>query len=220
MLPGLLGLSLAGFAQRPAGAEGAGRGGDVRPAATIAAVTQNLKKLDGFYSFYYDDKTGKIYLEIDRWNEEFLYFSSLPEGVGNGGAERGQASAVIAKFIRVGPKVFLLQPDYEHRSVNGSADEKKDVADGFSQSVLFGFAPVALEGDKARSILLPLSCGMFCISARRSDREEETRGALLPRRRRAGRVRRVAAIGWMTAGRRSLWTTQETFRRIRSSRHW
>jgi hypothetical protein len=161
LMSGFLGLSLAGSAQRPAGGEGGGRGadaggrGEARPAATIASVTQNLKKFEGFYSFYYDDKTGKIYLKVDRWGEEFLYFSSLPEGIGNGGAERGQASAVIAKFIKAGPKVFLLQPDYEHRSVDGSADEKKDVRDGFSQSVLFGFAPVALEGDTALIDLTP-----------------------------------------------------------------
>jgi len=146
-------LAGSGYAQRPVGADGGAR--DAKPATSIAAVTQNLKKFDGFYPFYYDDKSGKVYLEIDRWGQEFLYFSSLPEGIGNGGAERGQASAVIAKFVRMGPKVFLMQPDYEHRSVNGSADEKRDVADGFSQSVLFGFAPVALEGDKALVDLTP-----------------------------------------------------------------
>jgi hypothetical protein len=153
----LLCLVAAVNAQRPAGGEGGAgaRGGDAKPAATIASITQNLKKYDGFYPFFYDDKSGKIYLEIGRWGEEFLYFSSLPEGIGNGGAERGQASAVIAKFIKVGPKVFLLQPDYEHRAVNGSADEKRDVADAFSQSVLYGFSPVALEGDKALVDLTP-----------------------------------------------------------------
>ena len=148
-------LSPAGYGQRPGGgSEGAARGegsahAEAKPTATIASVTQNLKKFEGFYNFYYDEKTGKIYLEVNRWGEAFLYFASLPEGIGNGGAERGQASAVVAKFIRVGPKVFLLQPDLEHRAVNGSADEKRDVADGFSQSVLFGFAPVALQGDTA-----------------------------------------------------------------------
>jgi hypothetical protein len=34
-------------------------------------------------------------------------------------------------------------------------DEKRDVADAFSQSVLFGFAPVAMEGDKALVDLTP-----------------------------------------------------------------
>src|ERR1700722_19791483 len=114
----LMGLTMTASAQRPGGGEGGARGGDVRPAATLAAITQNLKKFEGFYNFYYDEKTGKVYLEIDRFGQEFLYFSSLPEGIGNGGAERGQASAVVAKFIRMGPKVFLLQPDMEHRSVN------------------------------------------------------------------------------------------------------
>ena len=128
---------------------------EAKPAISIAAATQNCKKLEGFYTFYYDEKTGKILLEVDRWNQEFLYFSTLPEGIGNGGAERGQGSAVIVKFIKAGPKVFLLQPDDEHRSVHGSADEQKDVADAFSQSILFGFSPVAVEGDKALIDLTP-----------------------------------------------------------------
>jgi hypothetical protein len=160
---GLVAMGLAGYGQRPGGGDGGGaprngeaRGGEARPAATLAAVTQNLKKQEGFYNFYYDEKTGKIFLEIDRFDQEFLYFASLPEGIGNGGVERGQASAVIVKFIKAGPKVFLLQPNYNERSVNGSADEKKDVADNFAQSVLFGFSPVAVEGDRVLIDLTPL----------------------------------------------------------------
>lgn len=121
----------------------------------ISAITQRLQKFEGFYNFYYDDKTGKVYLEIDRFNQEFLYFRSLPEGIGNGGAERGQASAVITKFVRMGPKVFLLQPNYDYRAVKGNADEKRDVADAFAQSVLWGFSPVAAEGDKVLIDLTP-----------------------------------------------------------------
>jgi hypothetical protein len=154
LLPAVL-LFFAGMAQRPGGGgEGGGRV-EAKPAASIGAVTQNLRKFEGFYTFYYDEKTGKILLEVDRWGQEFLYFSSLPEGIGNGGAERGQGSAVLVKFIKEGPKVFLLQPDYEHRSVTGSDDEKRDVADAFSQSILYGFSPVALEGDKALIDLTP-----------------------------------------------------------------
>jgi len=138
---------LPALAQRPAGGDNANRG-EAKPAISIAAATQNMKKYEGFYNFYYDEKTGKVLIELDRFDQEFLYFCSLPEGIGNGGAERGQASGVIAKFIKVGPKIFLLQPNYAQRAVNGNADMKKDVADGFSQSILFGFAPVAVEGDK------------------------------------------------------------------------
>lgn len=152
----VLGVSVLSFGQRPAGESGGVRGGgEARPAATIASITQNAKKMEGFYPFYYDEKAGKVYLEISQFNKEFLYYSALPEGVGNGGPERGQASAVIAKFIKVGPKVFLLQPNYNARSVNGNADEKQDVVDAFSQSVLFGFSPVAIEGDKVLVDLTP-----------------------------------------------------------------
>ncbi len=144
-------LTITGMAQHP---ETGGKT-ETKPAATISSLTQNLKRVEGFYPFFYDEKTGKIFLEIDRWNEDFLYFTTLPEGIGNGGAERGQGNAVLVKFVRVGPKVFLIQPDDEHRAVHGSADEQKDVADAFSQSVLFGFAPLALEGDKALIDLTP-----------------------------------------------------------------
>src|ERR1700754_1701476 len=166
---GLIGFALAAAAQRPGNVEGGARSGEnapggreggarpaeTRPAATIASVTQNCKKSEGFYNFYYEEKTGKIYLEVDRFGQEFLYFSSLPQGVGNGGPERGQASAVIVKWIKAGSKVFLLQPNYNERSVNGSPAEQKDLTDAFSQSVLFGFAPVAIEGEKVLIDLTP-----------------------------------------------------------------
>jgi hypothetical protein len=169
----ILGLSTAGHGQRPGSndptrtgdptrsnetprsGEGAPRSGEARPTPTLSAFTQSMKKYEGFYNFYYDEKTGKVFLEIDRFNQEFLYFTSLPEGMGNGGVERGQASAVIVKFIRTGPKVFLLQPNYNERAVNGSNDEKKDVADNFSQSILFGFSPVAMEDGKVLVDLTP-----------------------------------------------------------------
>src|SRR5579871_437965 len=99
----LTGLPVPGAAQRPGNGEGGNRAvGEARPAASIATITKDLKKYEGFYNFYYDEKTGRILIEVDRFDQEFLYFSSLPEGIGNGGAERGQASAVIAKFIKVG----------------------------------------------------------------------------------------------------------------------
>jgi len=151
----LTALSLPALAQRPGSGESGAHGTEARPAATIASVTQNCKKFEGFYTFYYEEKTGKIFLEIDRFDQEFLYFSSLPAGVGNGGPERGQASAVIVKWIKVGPKVFLLQPNYNERSVNGSAAEKQDVTDAFAQSVLFGASPAAVEGEKVLIDLTP-----------------------------------------------------------------
>jgi hypothetical protein len=127
---------------------GEGRGNAAGPATSITSITQNLKKFDGYFNFYYDEKSGKIYLEIDKFNTEFLYFSSLVDGVGNGGAERGQASSAITKFVKVGPKIFLVEPVTNYRAVNGNADEIKAVEHNFAKSVIFAFTPAAIEGDK------------------------------------------------------------------------
>ncbi|MBE7173216.1 MAG: zinc-dependent metalloprotease [Williamsia sp.] len=152
----LLGILQGVYSQnRPTQPEGTGNRPEGRPAASITSFTQNFKKYEGYFPFYYDEKTGKIYLEISRFDQEFLYFSSLADGVGNGGPERGQASAVLAKFVKMGPKVFLLQPVTNYRSVKGNEDEKKAVENAFAKSVLWGFVPVATEGDRILVDLTP-----------------------------------------------------------------
>ena len=35
--------------------------------------TAGMKKFEGFYTFYWDAKAGNIWLEIDRFDFEFLY---------------------------------------------------------------------------------------------------------------------------------------------------
>jgi len=135
------------IAQRQGG--GGGGGANAGPATSISAITANFKKQEGYFNFYADEKTGKVYLEIDKFDKDFLYFASLVDGVGNGGPERGQATNFIVKFEKVGPKIFMVQNNEYYRAVNGNADEVKDVENAFAKSVIFGFAPVAVEGDKA-----------------------------------------------------------------------
>ncbi|MCW3109038.1 MAG: peptidase, partial [Segetibacter sp.] len=149
ILVGFLAVSKLSNAQ-PMAQTGAGNmgKGDVKPTATIASVTQGLKKFEGYFTFYYDEKTGKVFLEVDKLDKEFLYFRSLSNGVGNGGPERGQASSAIAAFTKVGPKVLLVEPVYNYRAITQNADEKKAVENNFAKSVIYGFMPVAVEGDK------------------------------------------------------------------------
>ncbi|QKG56611.1 zinc-dependent metalloprotease [Hymenobacter sp. BRD128] len=128
---------------------------EARPAASLSAITQGLKKFDGYFPFYYDDKTGKVYLEVSRFDQEFLYFSSLPSGVGLGGPERGAATSSLAKFVKVGPKVLLLEPNYAYRASGQNPDEQRAVESAFAKSVIWGFAPVAVEGDKVLLDLTP-----------------------------------------------------------------
>lgn len=148
----LLAVTLLG----PAMAQRQGGGGGASAVATsIASATQNFTKKEGFFTFYTDEKSGRVLLEISKFNDEFLYFGSLVDGVGNGGPERGQASSFIVKFIKMGPKVFMVEPNDNYRAVGGNADELKDVDNAFAKSVIFNFNVVAVEGDKVLVDLTP-----------------------------------------------------------------
>ncbi|MEJ5994399.1 zinc-dependent metalloprotease [Pedobacter sp. Du54] len=111
--------------------------------ANLTEFTQNFKKFEGYFNFYYDEKTGKIYLAIDKLDREFLYFGSLSTGVGNGGPERGQASSLLLKFSKEGNKILLMQPVTNYRADSKDKDEMNAVESNFAKSVVFGFVPVA-----------------------------------------------------------------------------
>ncbi|AMR30892.1 peptidase [Mucilaginibacter sp. PAMC 26640] len=127
-------------------------------AETIQAKTQGLTKYTGYFNFYWDEKTGKVYLEIAQLNQEFLYVNSLPAGVGSNdlGLDRGQiGNSRIVKFIRVGPKVMLIQPNYNFRAVSNNADERKSVAEAFAQSAIWGTTAIAEENGRVLIDLTP-----------------------------------------------------------------
>ena len=146
----LLVISPGTFSQSTTALQGVSNMGkaDVKPAASIASITQGLKKYEGYFTFYYDEKSGKVFLEVDKLDKEFLYFTSLSNGVGNGGPERGQASSAIAKFIKAGSKILLVQPVYNYRAITTNRDQINAVENNFAKSVIYGFVPLAAEGDK------------------------------------------------------------------------
>src|SRR6266481_3972722 len=117
--------------------------------ATIAQKTAGAEKLPGYFNLYWDARQGKLWLEIDKWNSEFLYQSGLPAGVGSNdiGLDRGQLSgpARIVRFERSGPKVLLVQENFRFRAVSNDADEKRAVHDSFAESVIWGFTAAAEE---------------------------------------------------------------------------
>ena len=49
----------------------------------IADKTAGMQKFDGYFPFYWDARAGKIWLQIDKWDTEFLYLISLPAGLGS-----------------------------------------------------------------------------------------------------------------------------------------
>lgn len=117
----------------------------------ILAKTAGMKKYEGFFEFYYDEKQDKVFLVIDKFDTEFLYVNSLPAGIGSNdiGLDRGQlGDERVVKFDRRGPKVLLLQPNYGYRANSDNVMERKAVEQAFAQSVLWGFTVVAEEPNR------------------------------------------------------------------------
>jgi hypothetical protein len=118
---------------------------------TITEKVKTMEKFPGFFTFYWDAKAGKIWLEIDKWNTEFLYVESLPAGIGSNdiGLDRGQlGSSHIVRFDRTGPRVLLVAPNYSFRATSNNADERLAVKDAFAESTLWGFEVAAEENGR------------------------------------------------------------------------
>jgi hypothetical protein len=113
---------------------------------SIAEKTKGMQKFDGFLPLYWDDASGKLWLEIPRLQQEMIYVVSLPAGLGSNdiGLDRSQLGGErIVSFERTGPKVLLVQPNYAFRANSDIADERRDVAESFARSVLWGFTIAA-----------------------------------------------------------------------------
>src|SRR5882762_4884322 len=113
---------------------------------TIAEKVAGMQKFPGYFPFYWDSKAGKMWLEIDKWNTEFLYVESLPAGIGSNdiGLDRGQLGASsIVRFDRSGPRVLLVASNYGFRASSNNPDERQSVKDAFAESTLWGFDVVA-----------------------------------------------------------------------------
>jgi hypothetical protein len=120
--------------------------------ATIAEKTAGAQQMQGYFPMYWDAKLGKLWLEIDKWDSEFLYQSGLSAGVGSNdiGLDRGQLGATrIVRFQRSGPKVLLVQENLDYRANSRDAQERRAVHDSFAESVLWGFSISAEDNGRA-----------------------------------------------------------------------
>lgn len=119
-------------------------------ASSISEYTKGMQKYSGFFDFYWDNNTGRILLHVKNLDNDFLYVNYLQSGVGSNdiGLDRGQIGGQkLVKFQRHGNKVLLVQPNLDYRATSDNALERKAVADGFSQSVIWG-AEILVERKK------------------------------------------------------------------------
>ena len=119
---------------------------------SISEQTAGMEKQEGLFNFYWEKESGRIWLEIGSWEEEFLYVTSMPWGVGSNdiGLDRGQLSGErVVFFRRVGPKVLMMQRNYDYRAEGASEEVARTVEQSFARSVVWGAAVAAEEDGRA-----------------------------------------------------------------------
>jgi len=100
------------------------------------------EKMEGFIDFHLDKEKGKIYLEIEKLNSEFLYVNSLTAGIGSNdiGLDRGQLGDTrIVEFRRSGNKVFLVHKNLGFRAYSDNPLEVRSINEAFAESIIWGF---------------------------------------------------------------------------------
>jgi hypothetical protein len=121
------------------------------PTPSIDERTNGLRKIDGYFPLYWDERAGAMFLEIPRFDTEFLFSTGLSAGLGSNdiGLDRGAGgNGRIVLFQRVGPRVLLVQPNESFRSSSSNPRERKSVEESFAKSVLWGFTVAAESGGR------------------------------------------------------------------------
>lgn len=99
--------------------------------------------IPGFVALSWDAKRGALLMEVNRLDTDFLYQVSLGTGLGSNpvGLDRGQlVSTHVVRFVRIGPKVLLVERNTGYRALGAPPAEQRAVDESFAQSVLWGFS--------------------------------------------------------------------------------
>ncbi len=113
---------------------------------SIREYTKDLEKQDGYFPLYWDQKQGSLLIEINRFEEDFLYLPSLSTGLGINQLrlDRGMiGDEKVARFKRVGPKVLLELQNIGFRANTDNLALKRSVEESFSTSVIASFKVIA-----------------------------------------------------------------------------
>jgi len=149
LLPVLLLTFLAAARAQPNSSAAGGE--DPKPLPDIATFTADLDKRPGFMPLYWDERSGKAYLELQGRERQAIYVHALAGGVGSNDIllDRGQLGGTrLVQFRRAGPEVLLIQPNLGFRAGSDNADERRAVDEAFAQSVLAAFPLAARSGER------------------------------------------------------------------------
>lgn len=125
---------------------------------SIGAFTRGMERQEGLFSLYWDAANAKLYMEIARPGEEFLYLPSRATGLGAPtlGLDRGQIQdEQIARFDRHGPRVHLVLTNPRFRAVTENPALVRSVDESFAPSTIASLDVAAADGDRALVDMTP-----------------------------------------------------------------
>jgi len=155
-------------------------------AASIAAVTKDMQRHDGFAPFFWDSVRGRVLLEVPVFERDVLYYISAASGGGSVELplDRGILRSVVIHFLRSGPRVLVIEQNLGYRAIDANAGRAENVRDSFPSSVLASLPILAEEGGRVlvdanslfirdaaglEATLKNLNQGTFKFDAARSD---------------------------------------------------
>src|SRR4030095_10730979 len=112
-------VSTSALAQGRGGGAGGGQQGQAGPPQTIEARTAGFQKIDGYMPLYWDERSGSLWMEINKFDTEMASATALAARLASTalGRDRGQSGqGRVVRFQRIGPRVMMVQPNYPFRA--------------------------------------------------------------------------------------------------------
>ena len=116
---------------------------------SIAAVTANMERRDGWIPLYLGD--GKIFLELPDDSLRGLFVATQPTGLGSNpiGIDRGgDAGAQVVRFDRSGNRVLVVFENWNYRGAPDNPAHVRTVAEAFPASTVASLPLAASEGGR------------------------------------------------------------------------
>jgi hypothetical protein len=76
---------------------------------TVEERTSGMRKIDGYFPLYWEERTGSLFMEIPRFDSDFLFSTGLSAGLGSNdiGLDRGAGGqGKVVHFQRSAPRSF------------------------------------------------------------------------------------------------------------------
>lgn len=132
-------FAVSGMAQRQGAA-------DV-PTPTIRERTAGMQKFEGLFNLYWEEKAERIWLEIEKLGNEFLYVTDLSSSIE--GRNRGSWNGgEVVRFERYGSRVFVTQVNYRYRAISDDPVERRAVSEAYTDPTMFAFRVGAEESGR------------------------------------------------------------------------